>query len=448
MNTLEQQSITKTIYIVAAPTMIQMFLESSYHLIDAIWIGMLGSVALAAVASSSFILWLVFSATALVETGVNSLTARYFGAKDQKSFDSISFNGMRFGIIYSFIIAISIIFSADFLFDLMGLDDSVKDASKCFLIPFLAFLPISMMQITSLAIFRGIGDTKTPLYILSGTLILNAILAPIFIFGIGFPEMGISGGPLATIICHSIALIICVYLLKKKNVIKEISPIKLSSIIEIAKIGSPIAVNGIIFCIVYIFLTKVISDFGTEAVAALGIGHRVESMAYCISVGLSIAATTLVGQNVGSKNYEKADSFAWRITSFAGGIIFIISILILIFKESIAGIFTDDPQVIANASGYLTAIGYTEVFLAIEIVLEGVFSGLGNTLPPTIIGLPLNILRVPLAYYLAQYYGINGIWWAIGLSTALKGFLLLIWYKFTSIKLKKRTVLKLNVKEI
>lgn len=98
MNTLEQQSITKTIYIVAAPTMIQMFLESSYHLIDAIWIGMLGSVALAAVASSSFILWLVFSATALVETGVNSLTARYFGAKDQKSFDSISFNGMRFGI--------------------------------------------------------------------------------------------------------------------------------------------------------------------------------------------------------------------------------------------------------------------------------------------------------------------------------------------------------------
>lgn len=435
MNTTEQESITKTIYRVATPTMIQMFLESSYHLIDAIWIGMLGSIALAAVASSSFILWMIFSATALVETGVNSLTARYFGAKDEKSFNSISFNGMRFGIIYSFIISLIMIIFSDSLFNLMGLEEEVKESAKLFLIPFLAGLPISMMQLTCLAIFRGIGDTKTPLYILSGSLLLNTILAPLLIFGIIFPEMGISGGSFATLICHILGLLTCIYLLKKKNIIKQPSPLNLSSILEITKIGSPIAVNGIIFCLVYIFLTNVISNFGTEAVAALGIGHRVESMAYCIAVGFSIAATTLVGQNIGAKNYKKADSFAWKITSFCGGVIFIISMLILIFKESIAGIFTNDPLVLANASGYLTAIGYTEVFLGIEIVLEGIFSGLGNTLPPTIIGLPINILRVPLAYYLSQHFGVDGIWWAIGLTTALKGFILLIWYKITSKKL-------------
>lgn len=439
-NTILEGNIAKTIYIVAAPTMINMFLETAYHFIDAIWIGMLGSVALAAVAASSFLLWLIFSACTLVEIGVNSLVAQYTGAKNLEAVNKVSRNGFIFGILLSFLISVIGITNLDHLFSLMNLEADVVDSAICFMLPVFAGLPIFVLTIISSAIFRGSGDTKTPLKILSSTLILNAILAPLLIFGIFLPKMGIAGGALATVICQTIASSVSIFLLKKRKIINSDSKFFDINIFKnIAKIGSPIAFNGVIFCFVYIFLTRIVSPFGTESVAALGIGHRVESLAYCISVGFSIAATTLVGQNIGAKNFERAREIAWKITSYVVSVMLIISITILLFKERIAMIFTKDPEVIANTSGYLTAIGYTEVFLGIEIVMEGVFSGLGNTLPPTIIGLPLNLLRLPMAYYMAKAFGIDGIWWTIGITTLLKGVLLLLWFKFISFKHKDET---------
>lgn len=441
-NRILEGSIPKTIYLVAAPTMIHMFLETSYHFIDAIWIGMLGSVALAAVASASFVLWLIFSACTLVEVGVNSLVAKYSGANDKEAVNKISRNGFLFGIFLSFFIALIGILTAENTFYLLGLENDVIYNALCFMLPVFVGLPVFVTTIITSAIFRGIGDTKTPLKVLSLTLILNGLIAPLFIFGIVFTQMGIAGGALATILCQSLASIVNVTILKKRKVINNESFFDLNSFKEIAKIGSPIAVNGVIFCIVYLFLTRVISQYGTEPVAALGIGHRVESLGYCISVGFSIAATTLVGQNIGAKNYKRAKEIAWKIASYIGVLMMFISINILLFKDKIARVFTQDPEVIANASGYLTAIGYTETFLGFEIVMEGVFSGLGNTLPPTIIGLPLNILRVPVAYFMAKYYGIDAIWWTIGITTMLKGIILLIWFRYISAdkKLTESTV--------
>jgi putative MATE family efflux protein len=216
-NNILEGSIPKTIYIVAAPTMIHMFLETSYHLIDTIWIGMLGSIALASVAASSFILWLIFSACSLAEVGVNSLVARYTGAKDHISVNKIARNGFLFGIFLAFFIAITFILSCEQLFYLMGLEPDVISNALCFILPVFVGLPIFTSTTISSAIFRGIGDTKTPLKVLSATLILNAILAPLFIFGIFFPEMGIAGGALATIICQSFAALTNIYLLKKEK---------------------------------------------------------------------------------------------------------------------------------------------------------------------------------------------------------------------------------------
>lgn len=440
-NNLLEGSISKTIYIVAAPTMIHMFLETAYHFIDAIWIGMIGSVALAAAACSSFILWLISSACILVEVGVNSLVAKYTGANDPEAVSKVSRNGLVFGLLLSFIISIIGITNAEFLFSLMNLEQDVIDNALCFMLPIFVGLPAFVSLIISSAIFRGIGDTKTPLKVLSFTLVLNGILAPLFIFGIFFPKMGIAGGAFATVICQTIASVINISILKKRKVVNLKNNFFDSQIVkEIAKVGSPIAFNGVIFCLVYVFLTRIVSEFGTESVAALGIGHRVESLAFCISMGFSIAATTLVSQNMGAKNFTRAKDIAWKITSYAGSVMLLVSLFILLFKENIAMLFTKDPAVIASASGYLAAIGYTEIFLGFEIVMEGVFSGLGNTLPPTIIGLPLNLLRLPLAYYLSRSFGADGIWWTIGITTTLKGVILLIWFKYISSKGKFKEV--------
>jgi putative MATE family efflux protein len=436
-NNLLEGSIAKTIYLVAAPTMIQMFLETSYHIIDAFWIGMIGPVALAAVASASFLLWMIFSCCALIEVGVNSLVAKYYGAGDPNSVNKTGVYGIRYGILISVFISIIGIPAIEPVYNLMGLQPDVIDSAICFIIPCLIGLPFYTVGIACYAIFRGTGDSKTPLKILASTLIFNAVLAPLLIFGTGpFPELGIAGGAISTLIAELIATFISLIILKKKKLIVNIEGkfFEKDTIIEITKIGAPIAINGVIFCIVYLFLTRIISQFGTAPVAALGIGHRVESLGYCISVGFSIAATTLVGQNTGAKNYKRANAIAWQINWYATEVMLVISILILIFRKNIAGLFTEDPAVIIAASGYLMAIGYTEIFLALEIVMEGVFSGKGNTLPFTLIGLPLNILRVPVAFLLADIYGIDGVWWTIGFSTALKGILLVLWFKLTENK--------------
>lgn len=448
-NSLLEGSIAKTIYTVAAPTMIHMMIQTSYHIIDAIWIGKLGSIPLAAIASSSFFIWFIFSACSLVEIGVNSLTARYYGAKDYDSVNKVSFYGVRFSIIVAFLISAISLPNLQVLFELMGINNDVTAQSILFLSPIYAFLPIFVVTITTSAIFRGIGDTKTSLKVLASTLVLNAMIAPFLIFGFGnFQGLGISGGAAATIIAESIAAIINVSILKHKGIVKKLPGhfFNKSIMAEISKIGSPMALNGVMFCVVYIFLTKIIAQFGTSAIAAIGIGQRVESVAYCISAGFSIAATTLVGQNIGAKNQERAKDTVWKIVSYTGFAILFLSIIVLIFKENIAGIFTHDPKVIADASGYLTAIGYTEVFLAFEVVMEGVFSGTGNTLPPTMIGLPLNLARIPLAYFLSGIFGVEGVWWTIGLTSAMKGFLLLLWFKMSTSKklLKKELTLEVN----
>src|SRR5688500_13116501 len=145
-NKLTEASISSAIYIVAAPTMLHMFLETAYHLIDAVWIGMLGSVALAAVASASFYLWMIFSACTMVEIGVNSLVARCYGAKDLVSLKKTAISGIKFGIILSLFLAAAGIPAIDAVFSLMGLAPDVTDQAKCFLIPVFLGLPVYILS--------------------------------------------------------------------------------------------------------------------------------------------------------------------------------------------------------------------------------------------------------------------------------------------------------------
>lgn len=435
---LLEDSIPKVIYVVAAPTMLHMLLETSYHLVNTVWIGKLGASALAAVGASSFLLWLVFSVCSLVEVGVNSLVARYTGSKETDKVNKVSRNGFLYGILLSFIIGLIGILSCETIFRFMELKESVVDDAMLFMIPAFWGLPLFATTTITSAIFRGIGDTKTPLKVLSFTLILNILIAPLFIFGIIFPEMGIAGASYATLLCQGIATLINIYILKSRKIINSDKFFSIEFFKKITKIGLPLSLNGVIFCVVYLFLAKIVSNYGTESVAALGIGQKVESALYCVSVGFSIAATTLVGQCIGANNFERAKNIVSKLIKYISVVVLAFSSLVLIFRKEIVSVFSKESLVIDYSSGYLTAIGFTEVFLGIEIVMEGVFSGLGNTLPPIIIGLPLNIIRIPVAYYAAKNYGVNGIWWTIGITTSLKGIILLLWFKYYSTKKDKK----------
>lgn len=447
---IDEKSIAKTIYIVAMPTMIQMLLESSYNIVSAIWIGKLGSIALAGLASASFIVWMLFNLSSLVEIGVNSLVANSFGAKNFDYMKKIGTSGLRFAIIFSFLVMLIAIPFLPKIFKLMGLESNVINAATEYLIIILFGLPAFLIMIINDSVFRGIGDTKTPLKILILSLSINIALTPLLMFGIWiFPELGIAGSAISVVISHIIAACISFALLKKRNLLSKPDKgyIDFEIVKKVLKIGAPIAINGFIFCIVYMFLTKIISQFGTAPIASLAIGHRVESIGYCIFIGFSIASTTLVAQNIGAKHYQKAKDTAWMIILYAGIVGFLFSLFVVLFSVQIASAFTNDTQVIEVASKYLIIIGLTEIFLAWELVTEGIFSGIGNTIPTTVVGLPLNIARIPLAFILAQFWGINGVWIALSVTTLLKGVLLILWLKFTKIEKDKDSIVISKIAE-
>jgi Na+-driven multidrug efflux pump len=191
------------------------------------------------------------------------------------------------------------------------------------------------------------------------------------------------------------------------------------------------ATQQFVFVAVYWFLIRFVHEFGVEAAAAMGIGNRLESFSYLTCYGFSLAASTMVGQNLGAGKPDRAARCAWGATGTAIGLTSFITILFLTIPELIASVFSDDPAVIAMAADYLIILGISQTAMAVEIVIEGAFAGAGNTIPPMLVMLPGSALRIPLAYYLCFTldWGINGIWWTLTITSIAKALVLAGWFK-------------------
>jgi putative MATE family efflux protein len=182
---------------------------------------------------------------------------------------------------------------------------------------------------------------------------------------------------------------------------------------------------------VYLFLNRITASFGTEAVAALGIGNRVETVSYLICFGFSMAVSALVGQNLGALKPERAEKSVWYTIGISGALTTVIALAFVLFPRQIAGIFIDDPAVVKIAVDYLLIVAVSQPAMAVVIVLEGAFSGAGNTLPPMIASLGYSTARLPIAYLLCFEFGIgvNGVWWAINVTMLVAAFMLYFWFR-------------------
>lgn len=282
-------------------------------------------------------------------------------------------------------------------------------------------------------IFRASGNTFTPMVIIVITLSLNAILDPLFIFGwFGFPELGMPGGALASVISHIIGIVLFYLKIPQLNIrFKIITQSFRQNSYEILRIGTPIGLLGAVFSAIYIVLSKNIAWFGTVPMAAISICHRIEGIPFFVAFGFSTAVSTLVGQNLGANKSERAVKSANLSLSYSAVFLFLTSIMFILFGKQMLGFFIENKAVIDEGYRYLFAISVFEVFLAAEITLEGVFTGAGDTKPPFLISIPLTLLRIPLAWLFSIKfgYGVVAIWWVISFSTFLKGVMFFIWYK-------------------
>jgi Na+-driven multidrug efflux pump len=200
---------------------------------------------------------------------------------------------------------------------------------------------------------------------------------------------------------------------------------------QIVWIGLPKAATGILFSGIYMALTRITSSFGTPNIAALRIGHIYEGITFLSAVGFSIAAGAHVGQNLGASQPKRAGRAAWTTSGIVALYTALIGVAFYLFPLPLARVFTIDPHVAAAAALYLTILAVSQPFMGTEIVLEGSFSGAGNTIPPMMIQLPITALRYPAAYLLAFHtdLGVAGVWWAISGSSILKCLLMAWWFR-------------------
>ena len=286
------------------------------------------------------------------------------------------------------------------------------------------------------AIFRASGDTKTPMLIIMASVGLNIVLDPVLIFGWGpFPRMGTDGAALASIFSQGVAGALFILLIIRGKLAFKFSllpklDLDLSMVWRILRVGIPASSAWILFSVVYLFINRIVALFGTEAIAALGIGNRMESVSFLTCFGLSIAASTLVGQNLGAGKPERSAQAAWQTAGIAVLVTSFVGVMFFAFPRQIASIFISDPQVVEIGIGYLRILALSQMFMALEIVFEGSFAGAGNTIPPMIVSISGSLARIPIAYLLAVHWGmgITGVWWAIASTSVVKGIVLTYWF--------------------
>lgn len=434
----------KIILSLAIPAVMQTVVRSLFVIIDAFWAGKLGSNELAGLTIATFVVWGILSFGELIATGTNSLVAQATGAGDFKLAKKISIENIINTFLYSVTFGLLIIPTLPFLWSLVSLNELHSKLASEYLIPFLVGLPCITLLLTVSAIFRGYGDTRTPFYLLLIAVILNFFLAPLFIFGYnGFLEFGLTGAAVSTLVSYFFAFIVGIILLYKRNLIDKFRSFRFDFPVlkETFKIGFPISLNGVAFSFIYILISRVVADYGTLGFAAMGIAHRSEAMSYQISVGFALTASILVGQSVGGGDYAKAEKHAYKIMRYTSFVLLIYSLLLFVFSYQVASVFTSDLELLIVASVFNKITATIIFFSGIEVVTSGAFSGAGDSLPPALIGTPLNFLRIPLAALFSSLWGLNGIWLAIALTVFLKGTIIFLWFRKGNWKNKRSKLL-------
>ena len=404
-------------------------------LVDAYFIGQLGYAQLAAV-SYAFPVWFVAAGIVMgLGTGTSSVLSRFIGAGDTKSVKQIATHSMILAVLAGAVVTAIGLVSIESLFSLLGANEETMPFVKSYMtIYYWGSLFLGIPFIGN-SILRANGDAKTPSLLVAFSAIVNAVLDPILIFGwFGFPEMGVAGAALASVISTVAFLLASLWvLIFRDNLLTSIGH-SLSSMIsswkQVLHVGLPAIASNLIAPVSSALVTALVSTYGQEAVAAYGLAGRIEALVIVLLMALGGATAPYVGQNYGAKKFDRlVDGFKFsaRFALFYS----IFCILLLYFIAStILGVFTDNEDVIRLAMIQLMICPWGYGFLGIASICNGSFNAFARPLPAMTISISRTlVIYVPLAYLLAYYFGFQGIHIAQVLANIFAGCVAIIWYR-------------------
>ncbi len=435
-------SLTK----LAIPIMATSLIQMAYNMTDMIWIGRVGSDAVAAVGAAGMFMWLSQGFITLCRAGGQVKVGQSLGSKDIKEATAYARNALQLCIILAILYSITmIVFSKQFI-DFFMFDNAkvIKDA-RDYLVYVSFGLIFGFLNQVVTGLITATGNSKTPFRANSIGLIANIVLDPLFIFGLGpVPAMGVRGAAIATVIAQAIVFVLYYSYMKHDELfidLKLFSRPEFNRIKQIFKIGFPPAAQSCMFTLIAMYISRVVASFGAAAVAVQKVGSQIESISWMTADGFAAALNSFVAQNYGAKNLDRAKkgyATAFKISIVLG----IITTSILVFLPGpIFYLFIPEKDILPLGIDYLIILGYSQLFMCVDIVTGGAFAGFGKTALPSIVNVIFTTLRIPIALFLVKIMGLNGIWWALTITSIIRGILIPTMFMLLQNKIKKKEIM-------
>lgn len=422
-------SIDRAILHLGAPAALAALLQAGFLVVDTFWLGRVGAVAIAAASTAGFVMWLAQTLGEGAANGSGAVLANAVGAGDDPAVRRAASAGQALAVWGSALVSSVGLASAHAVFVFMGTAGDVSLAGHRYLLVILLGMPAYFVFTWLSAAFRATGDARTPLKLLAIAAVVNLLIDPVLIFGLGpAPALGVTGAALATVAAWLVSAAWGWVLLGRmglRPMVRDLMRPPRSETWKALKVGVPLGLEGAFFSVIYIFLTKVTTEFGTPAVAALGVGHKLELLNYFVCAGMGAAATTLVGQNLGAGNPARGARATWRTLFLTCLPVGAVTLVLVSYPDQAVAVFNADPEVVSAGTTYVLLAGLSQLFMAFEVVCLSAFAGAQWTAVPAVVEMGFTAARVPVAMALiALGFGVEGVWIAIAGTTVIKGSLL------------------------
>ena len=424
-------SIGRAILLLSIPMVLEMAMESIFAVVDIFFVAKLGPEAIAAVGLTESMITIVYAIAIGLSMATTAIISRRIGEKDKESAAVAAVQSIFAGLIISLPISLLGIFFAPELLAAMGASEKIATELTGYTTVMLTSNSVIMLLFIVNAVFRGAGDAAISMRVLWFSNILNIILDPLFIFGIGpFPELGVTGAAVATSIGRGLGVVYQLYMIsfttKRIRVLKRHWQLS----VDVMKKLFRLSIGGIgqylIATSSWIGLVRIIAEFGSDALAGYTVAIRIVIFSLLPSWGMSNAAATLVGQNLGAGQPERAEKSVW-LTGLANmAVLILIGISFYIFAEELVRIFTDQEPVIEIGALCLRVISFGYLFYSWGMIMAQAFNGSGDTTTPTLLNfICFWIIEIPVAYILALTFGYGeiGVFLSIVIAESLLGVL-------------------------
>ena len=421
----------------ALPIMATSLIQMAYNLIDMLWIGRIGSAAVAAIGAAGMYMWLSNGLATLAKMGGQVKVAHALGAKREEEAAEYAQSALQLSLIFGIGFGLISVVAATPMISFFKLNSAVVIAdAETYLQITCGGVVFSFLNQVFTGVLTAMGNSRVTFVATTIGLVFNIVLDPALIFGLGpLPAMGVVGAALATVFSQVIVTAIFVVIAYKDRVVfRKIHLLKSfhkESMAQIIRIGFPIGVQSMFFTAISMIIARMVAGFGDAAVAVQKVGSQIESISWMTAEGFGAAVSAFMAQNLGAGSKERIIK-GYRVAiglEIVWGIL--CTVLLIVFPDYIFKIFITEKEILPMGVDYLKILGVAQFFMCIELTTAGAFTGLGKTIPPSITSIVLSAVRIPIASMLvAGGMGLNGIWWSITISCILKGIVMFVWFLY------------------